>query len=259
MVVRSGDQADKRIHCRRIVTFVGSRSGCKVSLQHPGVSSVHLAVVNCGVQVVAVDLLSKRGTKLNGLKMEHEVLNDGDVLTVDPWELLVEMQRPSHRGHDDVLPFELEPTPQVVALEHLGTGRILQPHRDVCLVGRRSGCDIHIDDKSVSRAHALLIRYFGYPAIVDLLSRNKTFVNDEPVTYRELKDKDVVKIGESQFCVRLVGSAASQQASKNSRPVESSVTAAPETPGGDLIDIETVEGSQRWNIADKLEQSTDSR
>ena len=201
LVARRDGERDLRIRCRHVVTLLGSRKGCKVQLRHEHVASVHVAIVNNGKQVTAVDLLTNHPAKLNALKMEHEHLTDGDRLTVGPWEFSVEVGDASQGGHADQHPFDLEPTPKLVALEHIESGRVLQPNRDVCIIGRRRGCDIVISESDVSRAHALLVNYFEYPAIVDLLTSNGTLVNGEAVHFAVLKDKDVLTIGESQFRV----------------------------------------------------------
>jgi len=235
------------------VTLIGSREGCKVNLKHRRAAPVHTALVNNGTEIIAVDLLTPAGTLLNGLKLQHEILNDGDLLTIDQWELRVEIEQPDTNGDADAHPFDLEPTPNVVALEHVETGRVLQPNRGVCLIGRRNGCDIAVPDSRVSRAHALLVNYFGYPAIVDLLTPNKTLVNDSPVQFQTLKDGDVVTIGDAQFRIRLVGSSVAKRASSNHKPAAPLVTLAEEPVSADLIDIQQTEGAQTWRIADKLE------
>lgn len=256
LVLDAGADRESRIDCRRVVTLLGSREGCKLTLRHPKVSPVHVAIVNNGSQVLAVDLVTKTGTLLNGLKMEHERLSDGDMLTIHPWEFRVEIEQPTHGGDADVHPFGLEPTPHVVALEHLETGRILQPNRDLCVIGRRNGCDIVIPDNCVSRVHALLLRYFGHPAIFDLLSRNQTFVNDAAAEFHFLKNDDVITIGESRFRVRLVGSRVTERASRNNSETEPTVTLEPEDHSSDLVDIQATETPQPWHIADNLEKMT---
>ncbi len=253
LVVQKGPQTGTRLQCRRVVTLLGSREGCKVNLRHRRVAPVHAALVNNGSEVVAVDLLTPAGTRLNGLKMQHETLSDGDLLTVNQWELRVEFEQPDSNGNADAHPFDLEPTPHVVALEHLGTGRVLQPNRAICLIGRRNGCDIVLPDDRVSRAHALLLTYFGYPAILDLLTPNGTLVNDASIQFHALKDNDVVTIGDARFRIRLVGSAVDKRGSNNHKPAAPLVALAKEPVTADLIDIQKTEGGQSWRIADSLE------
>lgn len=263
LVVQDGPQAGTPLPCRRVVSLLGAREGCKLTLRHDRVSPVHVAIVNDGTQVVAVDLATDTGTMLNGLKMAHEALKDGDVLTISPWELRVEIRQPAHTGTADLHPFGLDPTPRLVVLEHLATGRILQSNRDVCLIGRRHGCDIVVDDTRVSRVHALLASYFGRPIVFDLRSRNTTLVNDEPVEFRLLENEDILTIGESRFRVRLVGSSvaggAREGKAEGKAAVEATVALTPEERAGDLVDIQATEGAQRWHVAESLEKATGKR
>ena len=63
-------------------------------------------------------------------------------------------------------------------------------------VGRGRGVDIRLDDPSVSRLHAELIRRGPYVYVADLgLSRNGTWVNGRPVARRVLNDGDVLSFG----------------------------------------------------------------
>jgi pSer/pThr/pTyr-binding forkhead associated (FHA) protein len=241
--------------CRRVATLIGSREGCKLRLRHTQVSPAHLAIVNDGLSILAIDLISSRGTLLNGLKMEHERLADGDVLTVKPWELRVEIRQAKGSGDADMHPFDLEPTPRLVVLEHVETGRILQPNRELVVIGRRNGCDIVISGQRVSRVHALLLNYFGRPAVVDLLSTNRTRVNDRPVAFKMLSNDDVIGIDESQFRVRLVGSPVTERvASAPKVAVETTVELSTEGFTTDMVDIAAVEATQPWRIAENLEK-----
>ena len=71
------------------------------------------------------------------------------------------------------------------------------PLRDVVTtVGRGQGVDIHLDDPSVSRLHAELVRRGPYVYVVDLgLSRNGTRVNGRPIARRVLDEGDVLSFG----------------------------------------------------------------
>ena len=71
------------------------------------------------------------------------------------------------------------------------------PLRDVVTtVGRGQGVDIHLDDPSVSRLHAELVRRGPYVYVVDLgLSRNGTRVNGRPIARRVLDEGDVLNFG----------------------------------------------------------------
>lgn len=244
-----------RISCNRVVTLVGSRHGVRVNLHCDKVAPVHLAIVNDGNEVYAVDMLSPTGTLLNGLKMQHEKLSDGDRLEIGSFDFAVEIKKPPRNGHGD-MHLDLEPAPQAIALEHIETGRVLQPNRSVCLIGRRHGCDVVLDDHQVSRAHALLLIINDRPAVMDLLTPARTFVNDEPITFRMLSDGDVLTVGDAKFRVRVVQPKTwSKPPVASARSATATVlpTAAPEKVT-DLIDIQATEGSTRWRVAEDLEK-----
>lgn len=254
LVIQGGADAGMSIPCRRVVTLVGSRVGCKLVLRHSKVAPVHLAVVNTGTSVISLDLVTKAGTLLNGLKMEHESLANADALTVHPWQFKVDLQEPSLSGDADMHPLDLEPTPRVITLEHEETGRVMQPSRELCIIGRRNGCDIVLSDTRVSRVHALLLSYFGRPAILDLLTNNRTLVNDEPVHFRMLEDSDIISIGASRFHVRLVGTPSTDGGVNSEEAVETALALDAEENTGDLIDIHATESAQPWRIVDSMEK-----
>ena len=75
-------------------------------------------------------------------------------------------------------------------------GKVFPLRDDVTTVGRGRGVDIRLDDPSVSRLHAELVRRGPYVYVVDLgLSRNGTRVNGRPVARRVLDEGDVLSFG----------------------------------------------------------------
>ena len=76
------------------------------------------------------------------------------------------------------------------------TGELIPLRSDVTTVGRGAGADIRLDDPSVSRLHAEIVRRGPYYYVADLgLSRNGTRVNGRPVARRVLDDGDVLTFG----------------------------------------------------------------
>ncbi len=76
------------------------------------------------------------------------------------------------------------------------SGEVAPLRGEVTTVGRGRGVDIHLDDPSVSRLHAELVRRGPYVYVVDLgLSRNGTRVNGRPIARRVLDDGDVISFG----------------------------------------------------------------
>jgi pSer/pThr/pTyr-binding forkhead associated (FHA) protein/antitoxin component of MazEF toxin-antitoxin module len=68
--------------------------------------------------------------------------------------------------------------------------------KDEVILGRDKKCDIHLDDRGLSRRHAQLERRGGSIWVSDLGSSNGTYVNGEPITSAIcLHQGDVVTIG----------------------------------------------------------------
>src|SRR5580698_832935 len=75
-------------------------------------------------------------------------------------------------------------------------GEVIALRGEVTTVGRGLGADIRLDDPSVSRLHAEIVRRGPYYYVADLgLSRNGTRVNGRPVARRVLDDGDVLSFG----------------------------------------------------------------
>jgi len=79
------------------------------------------------------------------------------------------------------------------------SGEVIPLLREVTTVGRGLGVDVRLDDPSVSRLHAEIVRRGPYYYVADLgLSRNGTRVNGRPVARRVLDDGDVLSFGSAR-------------------------------------------------------------
>ena len=74
-------------------------------------------------------------------------------------------------------------------------GGELFPSGERTLIGRSPECDVFLDDVTVSRKHAELLRDGETFTISDLGSLNGTFVNKKRIESAELEDDDEVQIG----------------------------------------------------------------
>jgi DNA-binding CsgD family transcriptional regulator len=76
------------------------------------------------------------------------------------------------------------------------TGEVFALREDVTTVGRGGGVDISLEDPSVSRLHAEIVRRGDHVYVSDLgLSANGTRVNGRPIGRRVLTDGDVLSFG----------------------------------------------------------------
>jgi hypothetical protein len=74
-------------------------------------------------------------------------------------------------------------------------GEHFVPQGERTTIGRSPECDIFLDDVTVSRKHAELLRDGEAFTISDLGSLNGTFVNRKRIETAELEDDDEVQIG----------------------------------------------------------------
>jgi pSer/pThr/pTyr-binding forkhead associated (FHA) protein len=74
-------------------------------------------------------------------------------------------------------------------------GESFVPAGDRTLIGRSPDCDIFLDDVTVSRRHAELLREGDRLVIRDLGSLNGTFVNRRRIESAVLEDDDELQIG----------------------------------------------------------------
>lgn len=74
---------------------------------------------------------------------------------------------------------------RLVALDE--SGREFACDSDALLVGRERDCQVHLQCKSVSRRHALIMVVARLTVVVDLVSRQGTTVNGQPLTAGEVR------------------------------------------------------------------------
>ncbi len=75
------------------------------------------------------------------------------------------------------------------------SGETFSPHGDRTTIGRSPDCGVFLDDVTVSRRHAALVRSDNRWHIEDLGSLNGTFVNRRRVDSTTLEDGDEIQIG----------------------------------------------------------------
>ncbi|HEY1457312.1 MAG TPA: FHA domain-containing protein, partial [Solirubrobacteraceae bacterium] len=82
-----------------------------------------------------------------------------------------------------------------LAYEDDGELRLVALIREWTRVGRSMAADIHFDDPTVSRRHALIVRQHDGVRVLDDRSLNGVFVNGERVEWRVLSDGDEILVG----------------------------------------------------------------
>jgi pSer/pThr/pTyr-binding forkhead associated (FHA) protein len=142
----------------------------------------HVYCPECGFQnPEAANYCSKCGSPL------RKDDPDEQTMTFTPEELADD---PAATMHD------LPKGPALVVRSGGGrAGESFFPSGERTLIGRSPDCDVFLDDVTVSRKHAEILREGERFTIKDLGSLNGTFVNRRRIETGELEDDDEVQIG----------------------------------------------------------------
>lgn len=90
-----------------------------------------------------------------------------------------------------------EPVLEGVSAGVAGRRFVLRAGRQT--IGRREDNDLAVDDPSVSASHAWIVNQRGHCVIMNTLSTNGTFVNDQRVHETTLRHGDHVRLGQAEF------------------------------------------------------------
>lgn len=103
---------------------------------------------------------------------------------------------------EDIVDPNVEPVDDIPKVIVTSMGKTLQEvglNEKRALIGRSDLSDIVIKDKFVSNQHALLIRDQNAVVLVDLKSRNGTFVNSRRVQSKVLLHDDIISLGDHRL------------------------------------------------------------
>jgi pSer/pThr/pTyr-binding forkhead associated (FHA) protein len=94
-------------------------------------------------------------------------------------------------------------------------GKLIQIKDEKFLIGRSDSCQLRPKSESISRKHCIIVQKDGRVLLLDLKSRNGTFVNEKqlsPDKAKVLKTGDRLRCGQLEFEVLIeVGIASSKQ------------------------------------------------
>lgn len=223
IVLQAGDEAGARA-----VRLVGSRLRLgrgpenDLVLDEPGVSCNHALLVRRGGDWVIEDADSRNGTFLNGVRAHGQIVRPGDevrlgstatILVVDqvgsPGIMALEIrdkelqcQAASARGggaHDAAPAWWHERVLMLIPEDGSAPRSFKLDDGDGLSVGRDSDADLVLDDESVSRAHARILRRAGETLVADLESLNGTSLNGVAIVSARLGPGDRVGFGAVVF------------------------------------------------------------
>ena len=82
-------------------------------------------------------------------------------------------------------------------------GPAIELVKDLSIVGRKEGCDVRVDHKSVSKQHCVIVKTDGLLLVRDLGSTNGTRVNGQRVRRAALLPNDQVSFASIRYKVHL--------------------------------------------------------
>jgi hypothetical protein len=84
---------------------------------------------------------------------------------------------------------------QYLVFHEGGETKVVALRREWTRIGRSLAADVRLDDPTISRRHALIVRGPDGLRVMDDRSLNGVFVNDQRVEWRTLRDDDEIVVG----------------------------------------------------------------
>ncbi len=199
LIIRATGQPQRDVSLNRPVLALGRAPDNDITLAETYVSGHHGRFERHGAEWHYTDLQSTNGTYVNGQRLEHAVLQNGDVLRIG--DIHGNSVGLTFRTGAQVtgLPKRKQAGPQRAAGSPMGTqhlGSQMLGGVPTLIIGRDPQAQITLDAPVVSRHHARIQQTAQGPLITDLNSTNGTFVNGSRLTAaRRLQEGDVVQIG----------------------------------------------------------------
>jgi pSer/pThr/pTyr-binding forkhead associated (FHA) protein len=219
-VARPGGQAGERLVLAQPFALIGRDPRNDLCLDADGISNRHVYLQVIAGRLFFLDLDSRIGclrAQRDGTPCNppHSWgwLEAEQVLRIEPFAVRLSLTEPglapadlsfghAIRSLHDWSALETrtayDPSSPRVVLEFTNDARVpghCRLNRSLTLVGRLPGCKLQLPDASVSRYHCSLVHTAQGVWVVDLLSRQGTIVNGEPVRWAPLEDGASLRVG----------------------------------------------------------------
>lgn len=201
---------DSKVELKK-VTRIGRSSENDLVIQDSEVSSDHAEIRSEGSGYVLEDAGSTNGTLLNKVRITQPTqLVSGALIQVGKTQLQFVFGKPPENLRMTSAGLPEAPTSSPTLPAELDFGYLQVNGREIPLrtlsmnIGRDVKAEIVLDDPAISYKHAMLTRQGDDSYLLDLGSRNGTFVNGERISIPHLlKNGDVIKLGETSLIFRV--------------------------------------------------------
>lgn len=214
MTILEGVDAGKRILLKNLSVFEAGRSaGNHVCLKDDSVAMSHFRVCRNGQQYSVYDLGTKRGTFVDGQRIEKVDLAAGSVIQAGDVRIqfdLVDEETPGRLAssapdsnekdaqalNGGVLTKTRASTPTLVVIDGEDRGKRLPlVGKAQFKIGRAVTADLKLLDGKISREHCMVEVVRDQYIVIDLESANGTIVNGDRVKKTVLKEGDFIRLG----------------------------------------------------------------
>lgn len=226
IVTEAGHGEEAKIPLSDSESRIGRAPGSEILLGGQGISREHAKILREGEHFFLVDLESGNGTFLNGHKVQSRqkiLLRHHDQITILPYHLrfleergpFSESLREEEEKTDanilevkllkkvlDAVDADKQPSIEILSGTAQGQRFLLSDEEEELILGRDPVCQIHVPDEVISRQHAKIVRRWGGIALIDIESKNGTYLNNKRVQEEFLHDGDRFALGTTVFLFR---------------------------------------------------------
>ena len=200
---------DSKVVLKKI-TSIGRKPENDLVINDSEVSSQHAQIRSDASGFVLEDLQSMNGTFLNKVKINAPTrLVSGAFIQIGETQMQFMFGNPLENLRMTSAGLPEAPSSSPVLPADSNFGYLQVNGRDISLlnlnlnIGRDANVEVVLDDPAISYKHALLTRQGNDSYLLDLGSRNGTFVNAERISIPHLlKNGDVIKLGETSLVYR---------------------------------------------------------
>lgn len=214
LTILEGHDTGKKILLKNLSVFEAGRSaGNHICLKDDSVAMSHFRVCRSGQLFSIYDLGTKRGTFVNGERVEKVDLDSGAEIQVGEMRILFELvdeetpgrlassapdsdEKDAQAMNGGILTKTRASTPTLVVVDGEDRGRRLPLVGKLQFkLGRATSADLKLLDGKISREHCMVEAVKDQYVIIDLESANGTIVNGDRIKKTLLKEGDLIRLG----------------------------------------------------------------
>jgi thioredoxin reductase (NADPH) len=191
LIFLEGNQRGHTVRLNFDRAWFGRQPTCDFVLEGDDTSRVHFSIEKRGADYILVDNRSKNGTLVNGIRVDQVAIKPGDDIVAGNNRMQV--REFASFGH--LFRFVIQR-----ASDENGSQVIVE---DNILLGRKSICQVQLNDPAVAAVHAEIEKRVDGIWITDKSSGAGVYVNGQRVVSQQINSGDVITIRPFEITVSL--------------------------------------------------------